>query len=1153
LTVRANEVVSAAALIDGLWGEDPPATAGKTLQAHVARLRRALEAAGLAGAIETREPGYRLTVPGGAVDAARFEHHLRDGRRAIAAGRYDDGERELAAGLALWRGDALADCRTSGALEAAAVGLEERRLAAIEDRVDAELALGRHATVVGELESLLVRFPLRERLWGALMTALYRSQRQGDAIRAYQRARDTLVETLGVEPGPELRRLEQAVLAGDPILDAPVSAPSAAVAEPTSAGSPERLTASATSGPALVGRRSELGRLEALWTDALAGGRPIALVGGEPGIGKTRLAAEIALEAHADGAHVLYGRCDEGLGVPYQPFVEALRAWIAVCPDRALVESLGSYPGELSRLVPELGSRWVDLPPPLLADPATQQYRLFDAVVEWLAASARQAPVVVVLDDLHWAAPPTVLLLRHVLRSSRIHRLLLVVTYRQSELHPEHPFRELLADVHVTARVPHVHHFELTGLDPMAVAQVVETAAGHDLDEAGQAFARTLHAETAGNPFFVNEIVQSLVEAGRLGAEETEGGERSLSEVRIPPAARDVVLRRVSRLSDTAQQVLGVAAVVGVEFDASVLEELLLLDDDLLFEALEEAVAARLVGEAGRDRFFFAHALVRAALYDGLSESRRARLHRRVGEAIERVYAGALVDHLGELADHFAPSEPAKAVRYTLDAADAALRGLAFDDAVNLCRRGLTVVELAEADGTPIDLADQCDLLLLLGRAEFRAGHPSSRATLLRAFATARELDDPDRLAAVVLTANRGFFARMGRTDTDLVAALRETIAHQPSDETAVLAELLAVLASELEWAPDGDDRFELSDRALTMARRVGDEATLARVMLLRTMTIAAPDTLAERIANCEELLAVAERLGDPGISFQAAWARSPTAVESGDVRGVDGMVELASQLASDLRQPLLQWQASFMQAARLILRGELAEAEALAFETRRLGRRASQTAEAEIFYNEQMLEIRRWQDRVAEVVLPFRDLAGNEEIDFGYALTRYLYDAGEHDLAAERYDSIMQRVEIPPRRDLLAAPLLCNLAYLAARLGDVPRARLLHREIMPIADSFANTTVAKPVGHHFLGMLAATLGDDAAADRAFTAALEAHERACTPLLCAETLVEHARLCARRHDRATFEQLVGRARSIAVERGAAFVVRECDEIAASVG
>ncbi len=248
--------------------------------------------------------------------------------RALAQGDAETAERELTAGLALWSGDALADCRrASDVIAAQAVRLDELRLSAMEDRMEAQLALGRHAAVVGELEAVLARHPLRERLWHSLMLALYRSRRQAEALRAYQRARRTLVDDLGVEPGSDLRDLEAAILRGDPDLDLVAAAgPPPGAVRLDAETSSERLLTWAAAGPTFVGRDTELATLTGLWQRASDGDGPIVMISGEPGIGKTRLAAETCTVARADGALVLYGRCDEDLGVPYQPFVHALRA-----------------------------------------------------------------------------------------------------------------------------------------------------------------------------------------------------------------------------------------------------------------------------------------------------------------------------------------------------------------------------------------------------------------------------------------------------------------------------------------------------------------------------------------------------------------------------------------------------------------------------------------------------------------------------------------------------------------------------------------------------------------------------------------------------------------------------------------------------------
>ena len=469
-----------------------------------------------------------------------------------------------------------------------------------------------------------------------------------------------------------------------------------------------------------------------------------------------------------------------------------------------------------------------DLAPPLQSDAATEQYRLLEAVVEWLTAASRSASVVLVLDDLHWAAPPTVLMLRHVLRSDRASRLLLLGTYRESELDATHPLPEMLAETYVSVPTSELHRVALEGLEAPAVAALVEATAGHDLDDAGRRFAETLHAETGGNPFFVNEIVRSLMESGAI-AGQVEGAPSAQQwpvDVRVPPAARDVVLRRFARLSDDAQHTLTLAAVIGREFEVSVLEPIADLDIEPVLRALEEAATAGLVDEAAPERFTFAHAIIRGALYDRLSVSRRDRLHNRVAQAIESVHAHDLSDHLSELAYHYADADPEKAVSYATQAADAALERLAFEDAVSVCERGVAAVDRARRSGKPVGAIAEFDLLLALGKAELRCGKPGRR-TLLRAHELACALEDTSRQAAALLALNRGFFSRIGRTDKEVVGALDRTVGSISAEDSAELAELLASLASEIVWAPDSERRFELSDRAVAMARRVGNTRSL--------------------------------------------------------------------------------------------------------------------------------------------------------------------------------------------------------------------------------------------------------------------------------------------------------------------------------------
>jgi predicted ATPase/DNA-binding SARP family transcriptional activator len=910
---------------------------------------------------------------------------------------------------------------------------------------------------------------------------------------------------------------------------------------------PSRLEAALRAGP-LIGRQHERELLRKCWARASQGQQQLVFVSGEPGIGKTRFAADIASFAAEEGALVLYGRADEGLGVPYQPFLEALREHVDMLDDAVLRPALGRHPGDLLKLLPELAERVADLPPPLRTDPATEQYRLFDAVSSWLEVTSRTAPLVLVLDDLQNAAEPTMLLLRYIAASHPSAKALIVANYRDWEVGRSGTLVGLLADLRTATALEVVQHIELTGLDESDIGTFVDAMRSASLDEAARDMVPALHKQTGGNPFFLHELLRHFSEVGGASVTPLNGGNRG--GVHIPAAAREVVLRRVARLSSEAQRVLSIAAVAGNEFEFGIVGPVSGVGDDALLELLEEALAARLLQERELERFSFSHALVQAALYGELTESRRARLHRRVGDAIENLYPARSRWNLSELAFHYAHSVPEKAVHYALAAADAALEATAFEDAIIVCERAVAAVERVRGTSERISTADECDLLLRLGRAEFCAGRRHAREVLIRAYTLAKELQDPRRAADALLAMNRGFFARMGAADRVLIDALEQAISMQPANALAARSALLAALASELEWADDGDRRFDLSDQAVDLARQADDAENLARVLSLRTITITAPDTLGERIANCKELLRLAEENGDPATRFRALWSRSATAVESGDFGVLDQIVEVGARLAAELRQPTFLWQASFMRAARLILRGELEEAESTAASTLELGERAGQHVEAFLFFNEQMLEICRWQDRLADMIRPFRVYAGNADTDFGYTLTRYLYDAGEIDQAREIYDTTMRAEPVPPRRDLLAGMTLCHHAYLAARFRDAERAGVLYDVMLPYGSAFANTTVARPVGDHFLGMLASTLGDFANADSHFERAVATHDRVRAPLLEAETRLEWAHSLIERGSTDRIAELVDVARAAGERHRSSLLVRRGDELAA---
>ena len=652
-------------------------------------------------------------------------------------------------------------------------------------------------------------------------------------------------------------------------------------------------------GRIFVGRDDELHRLRRLWKEVVAGTLRVALVAGEPGVGKTRLAAELAEQAHADGATVLAGRCDEDLGVPYQPFVEALRHLVEHTPVGELPARLGRHAGELARLLPELAGSLSGLPPPLRADPETERYRLFDAVSAWLAAASGEEPVLLVLDDLQWAAKPTLLLLRHIVRSPEPLQLMILGTYRDTELRHEHPLVDLLADLR---RHSEIERLSLSGMDEGAVATFMARAAGHEMDDEGLALARAIHTETEGNPFFVREVIRHLTETGAIQQQDGRWvTSRSVDDLGIPEGVREVVGSRLSRLSADANGALRVAAVIGTEFEIPVLQESSGLDGESLLTALEESINARLVAEVPGPpaRYRFGHALVRDTLYRELSSARRVNLHRKVAEAIEHTHSGALDDQLPALAHHWsrasaAVADGARAVGYATRAGDRALVQLAHDEAASYYRQAL---DLLDAAGVPPEDARRVELLISRGEAQRRAGDPAHRDTLLEAGRVAREVGDAEASARAALANQRGLFSRMFDVDHERVAALDEALRALGPSPTPTRARLLASLASELYFARD-DRRHDLGKEALTIARQLGDPATLAQVLAAVWYATWDPATLEQRAELVVELAELASSLGDHLLEFQAGIARFLTTMQQGDITGADAALDLCARVS---------------------------------------------------------------------------------------------------------------------------------------------------------------------------------------------------------------------------------------------------------------
>ncbi len=538
------------------------------------------------------------------------------------------------------------------------------------------------------------------------------------------------------------------------------------------------------------------------------------------------------------------------------------------------------------------------LPAPRQSDPETERYLLYAAVVGLLEGASADEPVVLIIDDLHWADAPTLSLLRHVVSAGPAMRALVVGTYRDSDLSREHPLTALLADLH---REQGVERMKLTGLDGEDVLALMEAAAGHELDEDGRALAREIARETAGNPFFAGEVLRHLTESGALVQE--EGGRwrltGSLAELGLPQSVREVVGRRVERLGSDARTALSAAAVIGREFDLDLLLAVVEFPEDRLLDLLDEAVAASLLQESSEraGRFAFAHGLVEHTLYEDLGRARRARMHKRVAQALEELCGGEPGERLGELAGHWAAAvvsaDTAKAIHYARRAAERALDQLAPDEAERWYRQTLELHDQAPGG----DRSERCDLMIGLGEAQRQAGNPEFRQTLLDAAALAQELDDVDRLARAVLANTRGLTSRLGEVDSERVQKQEAAALALPDDDPR-RAQVLALLASELHYAGEPSRCRQLAAEAIEIARAAGDEAALAHTLAYVSWAITAPDTLAQRRLLVGELFDLTQHLNDPRLShFTAAW-RFGTGLESGDRSQIES--SLADDASSD-------------------------------------------------------------------------------------------------------------------------------------------------------------------------------------------------------------------------------------------------------------
>jgi class 3 adenylate cyclase/tetratricopeptide (TPR) repeat protein len=868
-------------------------------------------------------------------------------------------------------------------------------------------------------------------------------------------------------------------------------------------------------GGVFVGREKEMDELRAGLEDALSGRGRLLMLVGEPGIGKTRTAEELATYASLRNTQVLWGRCYEGEGAPaYWPWVQVIRSYVHDRDSQALMSEMGPGAADIAQVVSEVRERLPGLPTPPALEPEQARFRLFDSITTFLKNAGNRQPIVLVLDDLHWADKPSLLLLQFLARELRGARLMVLGNYRDVELRREHPLADTLGEL---TREQLSERILLRGLTERDVARFIELTAGRKPPEA---LVDAVYKETEGNPFFVNEIVRLLVADRRLERPE----EVKSWSVTIPQGVREVVGRRLNHLSRECNSVLTIASVIGREFSLDALDRVSGVKGDRLLEALEEAVAARVLNEVPRTvgRYSFSHALMRETLYEELTTTRRVRLHRQIGEVLEGLYGAHPEPHLAELAYHFCEGAQAgdvdKAIDYAVRAGQRATALLAYEEATNHYERALQTLELME----PVDEAQRCELLLAMGDAQMKAGDTSTATdTFLTAVDLSRTLKDPQLLARSAVGLGEKPVVS-GVVDEVVTSLLEEALRALGDEDSSLRARVLARLGMESYFSDARERMALLSREAVEVARRVGDPAALAYALNVSLWAVHYPLNVEDHLAAAAEVVRLAGEANDKEMALSGHYFRLLGLLMLGDLPAVDMEIETYSRLAEELRQPLYMRNAFTFRAMRALLVGRFQEGERLAQQGLAMGRRVDEQTTLQ-FFGIHMFVLRWLQGALAEAdVVAARAFAVQYPTipAFRCALAFFCSELGLEAEARTEFEHLVANDFANLPRDANFCAAISLLSAVCWFLGDRRRAAKLYELLLPYARcTVVVGAVVASLGaaSHFLGLLAATMSRWDQAIQHFEDALEMNARMRAKPRLAVTQYEYASVLVARN------------------------------------